>query len=321
MRLFTQFLVAVALALTGPAFAADPWPSHPIRLVVPLPPGGGGDMVARLVAAELSTRLGQTVVVDNKAGAGSIIGTQAVASARPDGYTLLFATDFHAINGAFGKLPYDSIKDFAPVSQLVELQIILLARPGLGVKTLPELMAAAKKEPKRIVFGSPGTSSPHFLAAKLLQQRASAELLEVPYQGTGPASVAFLGGHVDLMFSGVGAGLQLAQSGRAVALAVTGTRRDPVAPAVPTVAESGYPGYAIVSWMGVLAPAGTPVVIVNRVNAAIREALEDKAVVDKLAAGGFTVATGTPQAFGGLIAADIDKLRQIIQAAGAAAER
>lgn len=321
MRLFTQYLVAVALALTGPAFAADPWPSHPIRLVVPLPPGGGGDMVARLVAAELSTRLGQTVVVDNKAGAGSIIGTQAVASARPDGYTLLFATDFHAINGAFGKLPYDSIKDFAPVSQLVELQIILLARPGLGVKTLPELMAAAKKEPKRIVFGSPGTSSPHFLAAKLLQQRASAELLEVPYQGTGPASVAFLGGHVDLMFSGVGAGLQLAQSGRAVALAVTGTRRDPVAPAVPTVAESGYPGYAVVSWMGVLAPAGTPVVIVNRVNAAIREALEDKAVVDKLAAGGFTVATGTPQAFGGLIAADIDKLRQIIQAAGAAAER
>ena len=321
MRLFTQYLVAVALALTGPAFAADPWPSHPIRLVVPLPPGGGGDMVARLVAAELSTRLGQTVVVDNKAGAGSIIGTQAVASARPDGYTLLFATDFHAINGAFGKLPYDSIKDFAPVSQLVELQIILLARPGLGVKTLPELMAAAKKEPKRIVFGSPGTSSPHFLAAKLLQQRASAELLEVPYQGTGPASVAFLGGHVDLMFSGVGAGLQLAQSGRAVALAVTGTRRDPVAPAVPTVAESGYPGYAVVSWMGVLAPAGTPVVIVNRVNAAIREALEDKAVVDKLAAGGFTVATGTPQAFGGLIAADIDKLRQTIQAAGAAAER
>lgn len=321
MRLLKHLLIAAVLAIAGPVLAADPWPTRPVRLIVPLPPGGGGDMVARLVAAELSTRLGQPVVVDNRAGAGSIIGTQAVASAPADGYTLLFATDFHAINGAFGKLPFDSIRDFAPVAQVVELQIILLARPGLNVKTLPELLAAAKKEPKRIVFGSPGTSSPHFLAAKLLQQRAGAELLEVPFQGTGPTSVAFLGGHVDLMFSGVGAGLQLAQSGKAVALAVTGTRRDAVAPAVPTVAESGYPGYAIVSWMGVLAPAGTPVDVVTRVNTAIREALADKAVADKLAAAGFTVVTGTPQAFGGLIAADIDKLRQIIQAAGAVAER
>ena len=277
-RKLGSWLAVVLMATASAVFAADPWPNKPIRLVVPLPPGGGGDMVARIVASELSNRLHQTVVVDNRAGAGSIIGTQVVANAQADGYTLLFATDFHAINGAFGKLPFDSVKDFAPVSQLVELQIILLAKPGLNVKTLPELIAAAKKEPGRIVFGSPGTSSPHYLAAKLLQQRAGADFLDVPYQGTGPTTIAFMGGQVDLMFSGVGAGLKLVESGKAVALAVTGTRRDPVAPSVPTVAESGYPGYAIVSWMGLLAPAGTPADIVNRVNAAAREALADKPV-------------------------------------------
>ena len=276
-RKLGSWLAVVLMATASAVLAADPWPYKPIRLVVPLPPGGGGDMVARIVASELSNRLHQTVV-DNRAGAGSIIGTQVVANAQADGYTLLFATDFHAINGAFGKLPFDSVKDFAPVSQLVEMQIILLAKPGLNVKTLPELIAAAKKEPGRIVFGSPGTSSPHYLAAKLLQQRAGADFLDVPYQGTGPTTIAFMGGQVDLMFSGVGAGLKLVESGKAVALAVTGTRRDPVAPSVPTVAESGYPGYAIVSWMGLLAPAGTPADIVNRVNAAAREALAAKPV-------------------------------------------
>lgn len=277
--------------------------------------------MARITALELGRRLGQSVVVENRAGASSIIGTQAVANAAADGYTLLFATDFHAINGAFGKLPYDSIKDFVPVAQLVELQILLLARPDVGARSLGDVIAMARKEPRRVTFGSPGTGSPHFLASKLLQQRAAVEFLDVPYQGTGPATAAFLGGQIDLVFSGVGAGMKLVESGKATALAVSGVRRDALAPAVPTVAESGYPGYAITSWMGILAPAGTPDAVVVKVNAAVRDMLADKAVVERLAGLGFAVATGTPQAFGELIRTDIDKLRTIIQASGAAADR
>lgn len=315
---------ALSLALAGlatlPAKAADPYPNHPIKLVVPLPPGGGGDSVARIMAAELTTRLNQTVYVENKPGGGSIIGTQLVSKAPADGYTLLFATDFHAINGAFGKLPFDSVKDFAPVAQLVELQIILLANPKLGVKNLGELVAAAKKEPGKVIFGSPGTSSPHYLASKLLQQLAGVELLDVPYQGTGPVTTAFLGAQIDLMFAGVGAGMSLAQTGKAVPIAVTGPRRDALARDVPTVAESGYGNYSLASWMAVLAPAGTPEPIVQKLNTEIRAVLADKAVAKKLADAGFTVATGTPEQLGTLVSTDIDKLKQIIAKAGAVPE-
>jgi tripartite-type tricarboxylate transporter receptor subunit TctC len=321
MRIFHRLILVLLLAVFGVGHAADAWPSRPIKLVIPLPPGGGGDVAARLLAAELSNRLGQPVVVDNRAGASSIIGTQIVVNAPADGYTLLFATDFHTINGAFGKLPYDSVKDVAPVAQAVELQILLLARPGLGARTIGEIVAMAKKAPGGVTVGTPGTSSPHFLATKLLQQRAGVQFLDVPYQGTGPTTVAFLSGQVDLMFSGVGAGMKLVEAGKAVPVAVSGTHRDALAPGVPTIAESGYPDYSIVSWMGVMAPAATPAPIITRLNTLIREILADKAMSDRLAVQGFTVATGTPQAFGTLIRTEIEQRRQIIQTAGAVADR
>jgi tripartite-type tricarboxylate transporter receptor subunit TctC len=321
MRILSRFICGLLLAAATVVQAADAWPNRPIKLVIPLPPGGGGDVVARILSAEMATRLGQPVFVDNRSGASSIIGTQVVVNAPPDGYTLLFTTDFHTINGAFGKLPYDSIKDIAPVAQVVDLQVLLLARPALGVHSIEEIVAMAKKAPGRVPVGIPGTTSPHFLAFKLLEQRAGVQFLDVPYQGTGPTTAGFLGGQVDLIFSGVGAGMKLVEAGRAVAVAVTGNRRDALAPNVPTIAEGGFPGYAIINWMGVMAPAATPTPIIARLNTVIHEILAEKSVVDRLAVQGFNVQTGTPQDFATLIRTDIEKRRQIIQATGAVSER
>ena len=315
----TLKLLSLVAALTVSS-AAVAWPDRPIRLVVPLPPGGGGDSVARLLAAHLSQRLAQPVVVENRSGAGSIIGTQAVARADNDGYTLLFATDFHAINGAFGNVPYDSVNGFSPIAQVVELQIVLLSNPKQPWTSLQQLIEASRKSPGKVTAGSPGTSSPHNLAFKLLQQLAGVTFLDVPYQGTGPVTAAFLGNQVDLMFSGIGAAKGLIEQGKARALAVTSKKRDALLPQVPTVAESGYPDYSITSWMAVLAPAGTPTPIVERLNTEIRGALEDESLRTALVTAGFTVATGSPADLKHLITTDIQKLRRIIQTAGITAD-
>lgn len=316
-RVWTAAALGVAMLAAVPQVMAQAWPSRPLKLVVPLPPGGGGDMVGRLAADELGKRVGQSVVVENRAGAGSIIGTEVVAKSAPDGYTLLMATDFHAINGAFGNLPYDAVKDFAPVSKLIELQVIMLANPRANLKTVADIVAAAKSRPGRVTAGTPGTSSPHYLAFKLLQQTAGIELLEVPFQGSGPATTALLGGQVDLIFAAVGAGMQLAKGGQAVAIAVSSHKRDAVAPEVPTVAESGFPGFSIQSWMAVLAPAGTPGPVVTRLNLELGKILRDQTVVDKLAKAGFTSAPTTPEDMTNVIRTDIEKFRKIIVAAGA----
>jgi len=312
--------VGLALAVGAAGAASAAWPDRPIRMIVPLPPGGGGDSVARLVSAELTKRLGQTVVVENRSGGSSIIGTQAVARAPNDGYTFLFATDFHVINGAFGNLPYDSVEDFAMVAQLIDFQIVLLSRPNRSWKSLADMVAQARKTPGKVIAASPGTSSPHYLAYKLLEQMAGIEFLNVPYQGTGPVTAAFLGDQVDLMFAGVGAGKVLVEQGRAVPLAVTGPERDRLLPNLPTVAESGYPGYSIVSWMAVMAPAGTPADIVDRMNKAIRATLAEKSVQSQLTDLGFSIRTGSPDDLKKLVVSDIKKLRGVIQAAHIQAE-
>ncbi|MEY2770918.1 MAG: hypothetical protein RIQ38_1337 [Pseudomonadota bacterium] len=317
-------LKALAGAMLGaallPALAQSTWPSRPIKLVVPLPPGGGGDVTARVVAAELSIRLKQPVVVENRPGAGSTIGTQVVARAEPDGHTLLMITDFHAINAALNgekmlpaPLPYDSFKDFSPISRLVNLQIMLIAHPRLGAKTLQEVMARAKAAPERVSAASPGVSSPHHVAFMLLQQQAGAKMLEVPFQGTGPAVTALLGGQVDLAFSAVGQGLQLAQEGRVVPIAVSGSTRDPKAPDVPTIAEAGFPGFAVWSWMGLMAPAGTPAAIVARLNDEVNQVLRDPQVLAKLQGAGMIGAPSSADEFAQIIRRDTDKMQALFR--------
>lgn len=317
-------LKALACALLGsalaPALAQSAWPSRPIRLVVPLPPGGGGDITARVVAAELSNRLKQSVVVENRPGAGSTIGTQAVARAEPDGYTLLMITDFHSINAALNAekmlpapLPYDSFKDFSPISRLVNLQIMLIANPKLGARNLQEVMARAKAAPERVSAASPGVSSPHHVSFLLLQQQSGAKLLEVAYQGSGPAITALMGGQVDLAFSTVGQGLQMAQEGKAVAIAVSGSTRDPKAPEVPTIAEAGFPGFAVWSWMGLVAPAGTPAPIVARLNEEVNQVLRDPQVLAKLQAAGMLGAPTSADEFTQLIRRDADKMQALFR--------
>ncbi len=230
-----NWLAGLALATAGALVQAQaPWPNKPIKLIVPLPPGGGGDITARIVAAELSQRLKQSIVVENRAGAASIIGTQAAAKAEPDGYTLLMITDFHSINAALNAekllqspLPYDSFKDFTPVARLVNLQIMLMASPKLGVKNVQGAIARARTAPETVSAASPGEGSPHHVAFLLLEDMGGAKLLKVPYQGSGPATLALMGGQVDLAFAAIGPGLQMAQEGKAVALAVSGPARSP----------------------------------------------------------------------------------------------
>jgi tripartite-type tricarboxylate transporter receptor subunit TctC len=326
MKLFARTLAMTALCLSAalPAAAQD-WPSRPIRLIVPLAPGGGGDVTARVVAAELSNRLKQTVVVENRPGASSTVGTQAAAKSAPDGYTFIMVTDFHAINAALDRqkllpapLPYDSLKDFVPVGRLVDLQIVLMANPKLGLAKVSDLMARAKQSKETpLSAGHLGIGSPHYLGFLLLQQMGGVSFTEVPYQGSGPATVALAGGQVDLAFGAVGAASELAKAGKATMLGVSGPRRDPRAPEVPTIAESGLPGFSVLSWMGVLAPAGTPAPIVQRMSSEIRSTLADPAVAAKLTAAGMAVSPSTSEQFGELIRADIDKLQAVYQKVGA----
>lgn len=322
MRIHKKLIVSTALALAaGLASAEGAWPIKPIKLVVPFPPGGGGDITARVVATELSTRLNQSVVVENKPGAGTTIGTQFVAKAEPDGYTLLMITDFHSINAALNAekllpaaLPYDSFKDFAPVSRLVNLQIMLMASNKLGVKTVTDIVNKAKATPESVSAASPGQSSPHQVAFLQLEDMAGIKFLQVPYQGSGPATLAVMGNQVDLAFAAIGPGMQMAQNNKAIAIAVSGPTRDPKAPNVPTIAESGFPGFSVQSWMGIVAPAGTPASVVQRLNTELNLVLKNPQMAEKLLNGGMVAAPSTADEFSSLIRKDADKMAILFRA-------
>ena len=316
MKMSRKLFLGASLALAAAMVQAQAaWPVKPLKLVVPLPPGGGGDITARIVAHELGNRLKQTVVVENRPGAGSTIGTQYVAKADPDGYTLLMITDFHSINAALSAekllpapLPYDSFKDFTPVSRLVNLQIMLMANPKLGVKTVNDIVARARSAPESVSAASPGQSSPHHVSFLQLESMAGIKFLQVPFQGSGPATTALMGQQVDLAFAAIGPGMQMAQDNKAVAIAVSGPSRDPRAPNVPTIAESGFPGFAVQSWMGIVAPAGTPATVVQRLNEELERVLKDPQVSEKLLNGGMVAASSTAEEFATLMRKDAEKM-------------
>jgi tripartite-type tricarboxylate transporter receptor subunit TctC len=287
-------LAAFALLLALCAPAAAEYPDRPVRLIIPFPPGGSNDVVGRLVANSLSEKLGHKVFVDNRGGAGGVLGTEAAAQAAPDGYTLLIISIAHAVNPALYKLNYDPIKSFTPVSILATGPNVLVVNPQLPVKNVKELLALAKEKPGTLDYASAGVGSFQHLGGELFKLTAGVDLQHVPYKGGGPAMSDVIAGHVKIMFSSLVQTTPFIQSGQLRALGVGGAKRNPVLPDVPTVAEAGVPGYVADNWWGVVAPAGTPKPVVDRLYKDVQAALtspELKAAFDREGAAAVTMST------------------------------
>lgn len=314
-------ILAVLLAALCSLASAQTFPSRPLRILVPFPPGGGTDVAARALGEHLQRDLGQPVVVDNRPGGNSVIATEALARAEADGHTLLLTTDFHSINAAFGApLPYDSLKDFAFVARVSTSPLMLVAHPGAGLKTLGEAVAAARTKPGALSFASLGTSSPHYLGFEWFKRMAKIDMIDVPYKGGGPALAAVMGGQVTFSFVVASNGIRQAQAGKMVALAVTGPTRAAVAPGVPTFAESGYPEFVMLNWYGILAPAATPRPAIQRLNASIVAGLRTTQVQGRLAGAGVDAAPGTPEELEAWVRRDIANYRRMIELTGARPE-
>ncbi len=316
-RVLSSLLLCAAACLPAAARAAD-YPTQNVRIVVPFGPGGGTDLTARAIAEQLTASLGKPVVVENRPGGNSVIASQVVATAAPDGHTLLLTTDIHAINAAYAsKLPYDSLKDFSFVAQLTTSPLMLVAHPSTGIRSVADLVRRARAEPGRLSFASLGPSSPHYLGFEWFKRMAAVDVTDVPYKGGGQALADVLGGQVGLSLIVAGNGMKHARDGKLLAVAVTSPARTSIAPDVPTVAEGGYPEFAIVNWYGIFAPAGTPAAIVERLNREIGRALRNPAVVQRLTGAGLEPVTGSPADLEALVRRDIDKYRRIIQLTGA----
>ena len=311
---------AVLLAANGAAVAQD-YPARTIRMVVSFAPGGGTDTNARIVSQKLSEQLGVQVVVDNRPGAASMLGTEIVARASPDGYTLLTASPEFTVNPSLQpKIPYDALKDFAPISQTVSSQYVLSTHPSVPVRTVKEFIAFAKARPGELNYGSSGIGSANHLASELLQVMTGIKLVHIPFKGAGPATIALLGGQISFMFSSTTAAVGHIRSGKLRGIAVTGPNRFSELPNVPTVAEAGIPGFVITGWFGVLAPAGTSREIVGKLNAEIVKAVQNPSVRERFAALGTIPVGSTPEAFAQFLRAEIEKWARVVKASGARPE-
>jgi tripartite-type tricarboxylate transporter receptor subunit TctC len=311
--------LGAALCLAAAPLAhAQGYPSKPVKLVVPYPPGGPTDIVARVVAQKLSEQTGQQFIVDNRPGAGGNTGAELVARSAPDGYTLLIATTAHAINPSlFKNLGYKLTKDLAPVSLLTSGPLVIVANPALPAKNVAELIALAKARPGQLNFASSGNGQSTHLAAELFASMAGVKMTHIPYKGSAPALTDVMGGQAQLMFDTMLSAMPHVKGGKLKALAVTSGKRSPAAPDLPTVAESGLPGYEAIAWNGLLAPAGTPPEAIARLSAELKKALALPEVKDKFEAQGFAAAWNTPEAFGGFMNAEVEKWAQVVKVSGA----
>jgi tripartite-type tricarboxylate transporter receptor subunit TctC len=319
-RALLQLASAVVLALAAPSIAlAQAYPSKPIRLVVGVPPGGATDAVARIVGQKLSEQMGQPFIIENKGGAGGNIGAEAVAKSPPDGYTLFLAViGTMAINQSLYKdMPFDTLRDFAPISQLTSMPQMLIVHPSVPAKSVRELIAYAKANPGKLSFASGGNGTATHLAGELFKSSAGIDMVHVPYKGNGPAMTDLVGGRVSAMFDQVASGLPQVKGGKLVALGVTTAKRSPAAPEIPAIAESGLAGYDVTTWHGLVAPAGTPPEIVNRLQAEVVKALASADVREKFAANGIDPVSSTPQAFGEFMKGEITKWSATVKASGA----
>ena len=318
LRAALVFASALAAAFAAAPAAAQPYPNKPVRMIVPFAPGGATDIIARTVAQKLSERLGQPVVIENKPGAGTTIGNAEVAKAKPDGYTLLFApTPFVISQVVYPTLPYDPKKDFAPVSLLATSPFILVTNTAVPAKTVAELVALAKAKPGTMTFCSAGNGTVPHLSGELFKLRAGVDLVHVPYKGGGPAIVDLVGGQVNMMFATPIEVAQHVQAGRLNVLGATAKKRLAAFPNVPTLDESGYPGFEVASFFGVLAPAGTPPEIVGKLAADLAAVMETQDVREKFAAQSAEANVQGPDAFAKFLDAERDKWADIVRRSGA----
>ena len=313
--------VVIGLILLGAAVHAfgQAYPARPIRLVVPFPPGGAVDFYARVVQQPLSEALGQQLVIDNKAGASGMVGAEIVAKSPPDGYTLLLGNIASlAINvGLYAKMPYDPLKDLTPIVRTVDVNYVLVVHPSVPANTVPELVAYAKANPGKLSYGSAGSGSLPHLGTELFKAQTGIDMLHVPYKGGGPMVTDLLGGTVQVVIGDQANLMPHVQSGKLRALAVATPKRSPNSPNLPTIAESGLPGYDSTAWQGLAGPAGLPPDVVKRLNEAFNMVMAMPAVRDKLTGGGLEVVGGTPEQFARFIAAEITKWTKIAKDVGA----
>jgi tripartite-type tricarboxylate transporter receptor subunit TctC len=319
-RLFVVAAGALAVAAALPAFAQS-YPAKPVRFIVPFPPGGPVDTTARGFTQKLSESWGQQAIVENRAGAGGIVGAEAAAKSAPDGYTFFVGSIHHSVlPGLNPKLPYNVEKDLVPVTFAAQFPIILVAHPSVPAKTVQELIAYAKQNPGKLAYGSAGNGGGTHLAGELFKTLAGVDLLHVPFKGSAPAMTDLLGGQVQLMFSDAPTALPHIKSGRVRALGVGSPKRSALVPDVPTIAESGVKGYDAYSWAGVFAPAGTPKEIVVKVNGDIVKALSDPEVKKRLLEAGAEAAPGTPEQFGAFLKGEIAKWGKVVKDANIKAD-
>jgi tripartite-type tricarboxylate transporter receptor subunit TctC len=314
-------LAAVLLATLAVGAHAQSWPNKPVKIILPFPPGGSTDLLAREVALGLTTANGQQFVVENKPGAASTLGTAFVAKAQPDGYTFLFTSSHYAIVATLYKnLPYDAKKDLAPVSMVADIPVVLVANAAVPAKNVQELIALAKAKPGTLNFASSGAGGVAHLSGELFKALAGVDLRHVPYKGGAPAMQDLLGGHVQLMFDAISTSLPNIRAGKLHALAWTGKTRSPILPDLPTIAESGVPGYASAAWFAMFAPAGTPKDIVQKLSAQVKTIVSNAALRERQLGLGVDLVGSTPEALEAQLSEEIVKWAKVIKDSGAQAE-
>ena len=309
-------LVGLAIALASSVAFAQPWPAKPVRLVVPFAPGGGADFMSRLVAPQLTTALGQSVVVENRPGAGGTIGYEAAIKAAPDGYILTLVSTSYSVNPSFYKLAFDPVKDIQPVIHLSRGPYIVAVHPSLPVHNVKQLIALAKAKPNTLNYASSGLGGNLHLVTELFTYMSGIKMVHIPYKGAGPALVDTMTGQASLIFGSTGSTLPYVRAGRLRGIAITSAERSPVAPEMPTVAESGVPGFDAFDWQGIVGPRGLPKAIVDRLGSELNKILRSKEIIDRLQTAGVGPVGGTPEDFGAFVAKEIEQWRKIVAQAG-----
>jgi len=313
--------IALAAAISQPALSQTTYPARPIQFVVPYAPGGNGDIVARIVSGRLAPALGQSIIVDNRAGVGGNIGAEYVAKQAPDGYTIMLGTNTHAINmSLYAKVNYDFARDFAPISMLSSAPLVLIVNPSVPARSVKELIAYSRANPGKLNYGSGGSGSSGHIAAELFKSLSGADMVHVPYKAVAQYMTDLLAGQVQVAFNASTTSVAMAASGKVIALGVTSPRRTELAPGMPTVAESGVPGYDFTIWQGILAPAGTSGAIINRLNKELVTLLGMPEVKEQFKKQGADSSPSTPGEFSAYIKSEIPKWAKVVKASGAVVE-